>query len=98
MPSLNAFPVSPTDAASFVSVHASPALRRKEVAPLNRVFAAAKKHGLESEAGHEAGDLHDFILACWAAMTPAQREAALAEHEEDNEWYADAGGATGEAR
>ena len=40
------------------------------------IEAGARAHGEISEPDHEVGDLIDALRACWAVMTPSQRQAA----------------------
>lgn len=39
------------------------------------LLACAQAHGEDDDPDHEVGDLQDLLRACWAVMTPEQREA-----------------------
>lgn len=41
---------------------------------LESLLSAAREHGEEGDPDHEVGDLTDLVMACWARLTPAQRE------------------------
>lgn len=48
------------------------------------LIEAAEKHGQDSDADHEVGDLQDLLRACWAEMNPQQRARVLAGDAVDN--------------
>lgn len=59
---------------------------------LDRVIDAAQRHGEESEADHEVGDLQMLAWKLWAVLTPAQRKV-IAMDEDLNDliiWWNDA--------
>ena len=55
---------------------------------LEKLFAAAKAHGEESEPDHEVGDLQGVLFSCWERLTAKQRREIYEEHEElVSEWH-----------
>ena len=47
---------------------------------LEKLLAAAKAHGAESESEHEVGDLQGLLGSCWNRLTDAQRREVCDEH------------------
>jgi hypothetical protein len=47
-----------------------------------RLIAAAKKHGENSNPDHEVGDLQDILRSCFEVMTPEQRKQVFETHSE----------------
>jgi len=43
------------------------------------LLEGARLHGENSDPDHEVGDLCDFLIACWSAMSPEQRALALSD-------------------
>lgn len=46
---------------------------------LESLLSAAREHGEEGDPDHEVGDLTDLVIACWARLTPAQRDEVYTE-------------------
>ncbi len=49
---------------------------------LDALLTAAATHGRESDPDHEVGDLQDILRTAWAHLTPVQRRAVFAQHED----------------
>jgi len=54
---------------------------------LEKLMAAARRHGLESDPDHEVGDLQDVLRSCWDRLSPAAREEVFDLYKERvHEW------------
>lgn len=57
---------------------------------LDKLFAAARAHGEQSEPDHEVGDLREVLASCWCCLTPDQRRSVYDKHQElVAEWVCD---------
>ena len=54
---------------------------------LEKLLAAAQRHGLESSLEHEVGDLQDILRTCWKHLSTLERGYVFYEHKEKvDEW------------
>lgn len=66
---------------------------------LEKLLAAAKTHGEQSEPDHEVGDLQALLASCWERLTPAAQQEIYEEHGEMvAEWRLAPGTEPGEPR
>lgn len=52
-----------------------------EEAGIERLIAAAERHGQDSEPDHEVGDLQSLLRRAWELMEPHQRTTLLTSSE-----------------
>lgn len=57
-----------------------------KLAGVERLIAAAQKHGAESDPNHEVGDLQDALRACWAHLSARGRAHVFEECAHVLEW------------
>jgi hypothetical protein len=55
--------------------------------PLEKLMAAARQHGLDSDPDQEVGDLQDVLRSCWDRLSPEARVEIFNQYKERvHEW------------